>query len=137
MALVQNITLARRGPPRGSAFGYPVAPGEKIYTGGVCCINSSGQLVRPQTAGAVTCVGIAQSGYDNTASASPGPVIVTAFDTFALTVPSATPSNINAKVYATDDGTLTLTLPGSGFTGMVGYLAGIDNAQTYVDVKGH
>jgi hypothetical protein len=137
MALTGNITVRRRGPARGAAFGYPVAPGEKIYAGGLVCVNSSGQMVRPQTSGAVAFVGLAQAGYDNSASASAGPTIVAANDEYALTVPSATPSNINAKVYATDDGTLTLTAPGSGFAGVVGYLIGIDNGQTYVEVKGH
>jgi hypothetical protein len=137
MALTSNANPVRRGPRRGDAFGYPVAPGEKIYAGGLVCVNASGQLVRLQTAGASKFVGIAQSGFDNSASASAGPTIVAAFDTYCLTVTGATAANITAPVYATDDATLTLSVPGSGFEGIVGHLVGIDNGQTYVDVKGY
>lgn len=137
MALTSNSNPARRGARRGDAFGYPVAPGEVIYTGGLVCLNASGQLVRLQNAAAATFVGVAQSGYNNTMSAAPGPNIVADFDTYALVVPGATAANINAPVYATDDNTLTLTLPTTGFVKIVGYLVGIDNGQTYVDVKGH
>jgi hypothetical protein len=137
MALTASLIVTRRGPRKGSAFGYPVAPGEKIFSGGLVCVNAAGQLVRLQTAGAVAFVGMAQSAYDNSGSAAAGPIVVAANDSFALAVPSATPSNINAKVYATDDATLTLTAPTSGFEGVVGYLEGIDNGQTYVALAGH
>jgi hypothetical protein len=137
MALTQNITVARRGPQRGIAFGYPVAPGEVIYTGGLFGVNSSGQAVRIQTAGIVAFVGLATVGVSNIGSSSASAdFAVGAFDDFALTVPSATFANINAPVYATDDGTLTLTAPTTGFTGKVGYLAGIENGQTYVRIQG-
>jgi hypothetical protein len=137
MALTGNITVARRGPARGNAFGYPVAPGETIYAGGLVGVNSSGQAVRIQTSGIVAFVGLAMNGVNNVGNASAGATVTAANDTFALTVPSATDANVNAKVYATDDGTLTLTQPGSGFTGIIGYLVGIDNGQTYVEVKGY
>lgn len=138
MALTQNITVSRRGPVRSDAFGYPVAPGEVIYTGGLFGVNASGQAVRIQTAGIVAFAGIALNGVNNVSSSSAsGTQAVGSTDTFALNVPGATPANINAKVYATDDGTLTLTAPTSGFEGMVGFLVGIDNGQTYVKVQGH
>jgi hypothetical protein len=137
MALTQNIAVSRRGPARGDAFGYPIAPGETIYTGGITCVNAAGQAVRPPTSGAVAFAGIATNGWNNSASSAAGPVIVAAGGTWALNVPGATVSNLWAKVYATDDGTLTLTAPTSGFEGAIGYLAGIDNGQTYVALTGH
>jgi hypothetical protein len=137
VALNSNIAPARRGPARGDAFGYPIAPGEKIFTGGLTCLNSSGQAVRPQTSGAAVFAGLASNGYDNSAASVAGPNIVAGAGTYALTVPGATAANINAAVYATDDNTLTLTAPTSGFEGKVGYLAGIDNGQTYVALSGH
>jgi hypothetical protein len=138
MALTQNITVSRRGPARGDAFGYPVAPNEVIYAGGLFGLNASGQAVRIQTAGIVSFVGMALNGVNNLGNANPSATaVVGSNDTFALTVPAATPASINAKVYATDDGTLTLAVPGSGFEGIIGYVAGIDNGQTYVKVQGH
>jgi hypothetical protein len=137
-ALTQNITVARRGAARAESFGYPVAPGEKIFSGGLFGVNSSGQAVRIQTSGMAAFVGMALNGYDNSASSSASTVLVVGSnDVHPLTVPSATAANINAPVYATNDGTLTLTQPGSGFEGIVGYLVGIENGQTYVKVQGH
>lgn len=134
MALTGNIAPRRRGYARGDAFGYPVAPNEVVYTGGLTCVNASGQAQRVQSAGSVAFIGIATTGQNNTGSAVAGDNVVAAFDTYALTVPGATPTNIGEPVYASDDNTLTLTAPTTGFTGKVGYLAGIDNGQTYVRV---
>lgn len=137
MAATQNTSPARRGNSRGPAFGYPIAPGEKIFAGGLICVNAAGQSQRLQTAGSIAFIGVAQSGYDNTNSAAPGPNIVGAFDEFQYVVPAATPSNIQAPVYATDDNTLTLTAPTIGFEKVVGYLIGIDSGKTYVGFSGH
>lgn len=134
MALSSNSMPRKRGIPRGDAFGYPIAPGEVVYTGGLTCVNSSGQAQRVQTSGSVAFVGIATNNISNVGQSAAGANIVAAFDTFALTVPGATAANINAPVYATDDNTLTLTAPGSGFTAVIGYLVGIDNGQTYVKI---
>jgi hypothetical protein len=137
MALTANAKIDRRGNARGQSFGYPVAPGETIYSGSLCCVNSAGQLVRLQTAGGVAFVGMAMSYYSNVGNAAAGPNVVCSNDEMALTVPAASFANINATVYATDDGTLQLTAPGSGFAGKVGNLIGIDNGQTYVKVQGN
>jgi hypothetical protein len=137
MALSAGLYVSRRGAARGNDFGYPVAPGEKVWRGGICCLNSAGYIVRPQTAGALVAVGIADRDLDNTASASPsGTSVVATRGCWGLTVPSATPANVEAPVYATDDGTLTLAQPGSGFTGQIGTLSGIDNGQTYILIIG-
>lgn len=137
MAATQNTSPPRRGNSRGPAFGYPIAPGETIYAGGLICVNAAGQAQRLQTAGSVAFVGIAQSGYNNSASANPGPNVVGAFDEFQYVVPGATPSNISAPVYATDDNTLTLAAPTTGFEKIVGYLIGIDSGKTYVGFASH
>jgi hypothetical protein len=137
MALTAPAKIDRRGNARGQSFVYPVAPGETIYTGSLCCVNAAGQLVRLQTAGGVAFVGMAMSGYSNVGNAAAGPGIACSNDEMALTVPAATFANINAPVYATDDATLSLAAPGSGFAGKVGVLIGIDNGQTYVKVQGN
>ena len=142
MALTAGINLYRRGAANGRAdFGYPVAPGEQIWRGGIVCVNSSGQLQRLQTSGSVALAGIAQQDYapNSTVGAGQAGSVVTAMKgCWALTVPSATYSNIGAPVYATDDNTCQLTAPTSGFEQAIGTLAGIDQAtgQTYVLMAG-
>ncbi len=147
MALSAPITLARRGQRAGrSDFGYPAAPGVVIYTGGIMGLNASGQIQPIQTAAAtnagvattacVSFAGIATSSYNGLGVSSVGPLIVGARECYALTVPAATFANIDAPVYAVDDGTLTLTQPSTGFTGAIGTLVGIENGQTYVLIEG-
>ncbi len=137
MALTGNIAVARRGYSRGLAFGGPIAPNEVIYTGGLIGVNASGQTQRIQTAGTVAFIGLAQGGSNNSASAAPGDTVVGQMDCFKLAVPAATAANIGAPVYATDDNTLTLTKPTTGFEGVVGYLAGIENGATWVELSNH
>ena len=140
MALTQNITVARRGPPKSNTYGKPVAPGEVIYAGSLFGVNAANQAVRIQTGGIVAFMGMALNGINNVGqSGASQQDVISSNDTYALTVPGAVPANINAKVYATDDGTLTLTAPGSGFAGVVGYLEDVDavTGQTFVKVQGH
>lgn len=137
MASTANASPSRRGNSRGAAFGYPIAPGEKIFSGSMICVNAAGQSQRPQTAGSVAFVGIAQNGFDNSLSATPGPNIVGGFDDYAYPVPGAAAANINAPVFATDDNTLTLVQPVSGFEKQVGHLVGMDNGRTFVEFKGY
>lgn len=137
MASTKNVSPARRGNSRGRYFGYPIAPGEVIFAGSLVCVNAALQMVRPQTAGALAFVGLAQDGYNNAASTAPGPTIVAGCDEFYLNVPSTTAANINAPVYCTDDNTLTLTAPTSGFEAPIGALIGIENGQTVVEVRGY
>ncbi|HQU16631.1 MAG TPA: hypothetical protein PLO69_11090 [Gammaproteobacteria bacterium] len=134
MALTMGITPQRRGtPPAAGTFGAPVAPGETIWRGGLICWNASGQLQRLQTAGSVSFAGLASKDYMNTSAATAWVGMEALKGTFGLTVPSATYANINAPVYATDDGTLTLT---ASTNMQVGTLAGIENGQTYVKLLG-
>lgn len=137
MALTGNVSPARRGYSRGNSFGYPIAPGEKIFTGSLIGVNASGYAQRVQTAGTVAFIGIAEKGYDNSGSSAPGPTIVAQNDCFRLVVPGAIFANIGAAVYATDDATLTLTAPTSGFEGVIGHLAGIENGATWVALNNH
>lgn len=137
MALTTGFNVTRRGQRFGRAdFSYPVAPGEKVFKGGIACVNASGQLVRPQTTGAVEFAGLATATVDNSGGTAAGPTVVAARDCYHLAVPSATVSNLNAAVYATDDGTLTLAQPTTGFTGRIGTLVGIENGQTWVLLEG-
>lgn len=137
MALTGNIAPARRGYSRGPSFGYPAAPGEVVYTGGLTGINAAGQAQRIQTAGTVGFIGIAEGGVNNAGQTAAGDNVVGQMDCFKLAVPGATPANIGAAVYATDDNTLTLTKPTTGFEGVIGYLAGIENGATWVQLSNH
>lgn len=102
------------------------------------CVNAAGQMVRPQTAGAVAFVEIAQSSLSNVGNAAASTQYVEAWcDEYYFPVPAATPANINAPVYATDDNTLTLAAPGSGFEARVGSLIGFDNGNAIVDFRGY
>ena len=130
-ALVADVKTRVRGGPN---FGYPVAPNTKIYAGALCALNAAGQLLRPEDAGAVAFAGVADRQLDNSTSAvvSPGYVVPQRGIVVQINVPLATPANIGAAVYATDDATLTLTNTGALLT--VGYLSGIENGLTWIKV---
>ena len=139
MALTKDVALSRRGPPaRSGSFGYPVAPNEIIYRGGLIGINATFQAQRLQTAGTVAFIGVADNQVNNlgNAAATPTGQYVTAErGTYQLAVPGAVAANIGALVYATDDNTLTLA---SGTAGAVqiGTLVGFENGLTYVQITG-
>jgi hypothetical protein len=111
MALTSGVLdPVRRGtPPAAGAFGYPIAPSEKIWRGGLLAVNSSGQAQRIQTSGSVAFIGMADKDYDNSASAAAGPAVVADRGTFRLAVSGASFANIGQNVYASDDNTLSLT----------------------------
>ncbi len=136
--LTSDALLTRRGGAKVSnEYGYPVAPGEIVYRGGLVGLNSSGQMQRIQTAGTVVFAGLADRTLDNTASSAASSTLVVANKgTWSLTVPSATVSNINAPVYASDDATLSLTQGSSPALLQVGVLSGIEGGQTYVTILG-
>lgn len=137
MALSAGFNLSRRGARAGrSDFGYPAAPGVTIWRGGIMGLNAAGQLQPIQTAATVSFAGVAERDYNNAGNASAGPTVVASRESYALTVPGATYANIGAPVYATDDATLTLTVPTSGFEGAIGTLVGIEGGQTYVLMAG-
>ncbi|MGH7106946.1 MAG: hypothetical protein ACREFT_10590 [Acetobacteraceae bacterium] len=137
MALSSGVNLYRRGAANGrSDFGYPVAPGETIWRGGIVGINAAGQLQRVQTSGTVALAGVADQDYSNVGNSGAGQIVAARKGCWALPVTSATVSNIGANVYATDDGACQLTAPGSGYEAVIGTLAGIDNGQTYVLLAG-
>jgi hypothetical protein len=110
MALTSGVLdPVRRGtPPAAGAFGYPIAPGEKIWRGGLLAVNASGQAQRIQTAGSVAFIGMADKDYDNSASGVAGPSIVADRGTYRLAVSGASWANIGQNVYASDDNTLSL-----------------------------
>ena len=137
-ALTADIIPLRRGAePTRNTFGYPIAPGEKVFRGSIVGINAAGQIQRAQTAGTVILLGLSNLNYDNTGSAVPGPIIVPMKGTWGLVVPAATPSNIQQAVYATDDATCTLaSTTGSLANLALGTLAGLDNGLTFVSIQG-
>ena len=110
MALTADFIPNRRGaPPNGVTFGYPIAPSEKVYRGSAMAVNSSGQAQRVQTSGSLALIGLAERAYDNTANAAAGPAIEGMKGVYALTVSGASYGNIGQNVYATDDGTFSLS----------------------------
>jgi hypothetical protein len=135
-ALTKDVLVNRRGNARThNEFAYPVKAGEIVYRGSLVALTGAGAIVRVQTAGAAVFLGVSDRFLDNTASAAVSVDKVTPQKgTMALTVPSATAANVGAAIYATDDGTVTLTNSGSLLT--VGTLAGIDAGQTYVAIAG-
>lgn len=134
MALTGDIIPNRRGPPASrNEFGYPLAPGELVYRGSLVGLNATGQVQRLQTAGTVVPLGLSNVNYNNVGSAVVGPTIVPMKGSWALTVPAANVSEIGAAVYASDDGTYTLT---AGSLLQVGTLVGIENGQTFVQILG-
>ncbi len=115
MALTANVKIRRRGQPAHGAFGYYVAASEKVFGGGLVAVNAAGNLVRPQTSGALRIVGVASRDYDNSASGSVGADLVQVErGWFEFTVAGATATGIDQSVYCTDDNTLTMSVPGPG-----------------------
>lgn len=135
-ALAVDAVYDRRGGAvTRNEFAYPLAAGEKCFRGSFLALNSAGNLVRVQTAGAAVFQGIANRTLDNSAAAVVSVDKVTPMKgTFAIPISGATAANIGATVYATDDGTPTLTNSGSLLT--VGTLAGIDAGKTYIAIAG-
>ena len=135
-ALAADAIYRRRGPAIvRNEFAYSLAAGEKCFRGSHLATNAAGNLVRVQTAGSVTYQGIADRTLDNTGSAAVSVDKVTPMKgTWVIPVPGATVANIGATVYATDDGTLTLTQSGSLLT--VGVLRGFDGGLTCIDIVG-
>lgn len=131
MALTGDAAYPRRGlKANGTEFGYPVAPGEVVYRGSLCQVNAAGQLQRLQTAGGVAFVGIAEGQLNNVGNAGPSTINMVALrGTFGIAVTGATMANINASVYASDDGTVNLTATSET---LIGTLVGIENGLTYV-----
>lgn len=134
-ALTAGFAVDRRGPPLVGTFGYYVAPGEKVFRGGIVGVNAAFQLQRPQTAGTVAIVGVADRDMDNSLGTVPSTIAVEATKgVFALVVPSATGANLGQPVYAVDDGTLTLTQPGT--LPPAGTLVGVESGKTYIRMTG-
>ena len=133
MALTAGFAPRRYGQaPTSSTFAYKVRAGVRIYEGAMVGLDSSGNLVPVNTAGAVAVsfAGLASRTYDNSANGSASADKVEVLrGTYQIAVPSAAAANLNAPVYATDDNTFTLT---AGSNLQVGTLAGFDGAQTYV-----
>jgi hypothetical protein len=137
MALSSGTLITRRGAPRGNDYGYPAAPGVKIWRGGHLGLNAAGQVQPIQTAGSVSYAGIADRDYDNSASSVAGDNVIALRGCYKLVVPSAVFASINEPVYAVDDGTLTLTQNGSApYLLQAGVLNGIDNGATFVLIQG-
>jgi hypothetical protein len=133
-ALAKDAIYPRRGAPGRNEFGYAVAIGEKVFRGSLVAINAAGTMQRIQTASSLAFLGMSAQQLDNTSGAVASAVKIEALKgTWGIPVPAATSANINANVYCTDDGTLTLTV---GSNLLVGILVGIEGGLTYVQFTG-
>lgn len=133
MALSADRLVDRRGAePTRNSFAGAVAAGVKVYRGAMLAWNSSGNLILPPASGGLVIAGLADRALDNSASGSVSTTKVTPLKgTYALTVTGATVANLGAAVYASDDGTLTLT---AGTLLQAGVLVGIEGGQTFVNI---
>jgi hypothetical protein len=129
MALTADIKVDER--IGGKRFAYGLKAGVKLYRGSVIAVTSAGLVVRAGDAGAAAIVGISPSFLDNTAGADSAITVEPRRGVLQLTVPSATFANIGAAVYATDDGTLTLT---ASTNLKLGTLVGFEAGYSYVEV---
>lgn len=121
MALTAGVKVDRRGAPGAGGYGYKVAASEKVFRGGVVALNAAGNLVRPQTSGAVVIAGVCSKDYDNSANGSVSTDTVEVLrGVFAYAVTGATASKLHQPVYATADDTLTMTGPGQTGTAVAG-----------------
>lgn len=129
MALSANRNIDTR---RGRSFAYPVKAGVHFFRDAVVGVTATGLLAPAGTAGVVALVGLAPTEIDNTAGPDGVVKLEPRRGIFALTVPAATHANLNAAVYAVDDGTLSLSAA-SGANLPFGTLVGIEAGQTYVE----
>jgi hypothetical protein len=98
--------------------GYPVATGVRIFKGALVSVNSSGYARPLNTADKY--VGIAEDTVDNTAGSNGAAnVSVRRKTSVAFAVTGATIASVGAKVYASDDNTLTLTASTNLLVGIV------------------
>lgn len=138
MALTADAPLIRRGQRTPGDFGYPVAPGEKVFKGSLLALNANGQVQRAQTAGGVVIVGVADRTLDNSgnAGASTEYVIAQRGIWGGIAITGEAFNKVGSAVYATDDGALNVTNSGSLLT--AGTISGYDVAtgQYFVELEG-
>jgi hypothetical protein len=138
MALTADANYPFRGPePSRNQFGYAPSASAVIYRGALLAMTAAGTLQPIQMSGGVVFAGLADR-----ASNTPQQPVVVAFvvgrkGTIGIAVPTVTQANIgtylNAPVYATDDGTVTLTQASNL---QIGTLIGMDNGLTYINILG-
>jgi hypothetical protein len=117
----------------GRRFGYGLKAGVKLFRGSIVGVTSAG-LARPAgTSGVTALVGLSPGLIDNTAGGDGAVMVEPRRGIFALTVPSATHTNIGANVYAVDDNLLSLS-DNSAANLLLGKLVGIEAGQTYVEI---
>jgi len=139
MALTGDQNYTRRGPPGGrNEFGYAPSANAVIYRGALLGMTVAGTVQPIQVAGTVAFAGMADRASNTAGQPVAQAFVIGLLGTWALTVPTVTQANIGtylrAPVYATDDGTLTLT---AGSNLQIGTLVGIDpNGQTFVALLG-
>ncbi len=105
MALSANVKYPERMDP--CEFGGLVASGTHVYFGALVGWDASGNIVPLQASTCVAFAGIAGAERDNTSGTELRPLGVRK-GVWGLTVSGATPANIGATIYASDDNTVAL-----------------------------
>lgn len=105
-----NLTVSREDSRKDDVVeAYKVKASTKIYKGALVAVDSSGYVVTGVST-AVRIVGVAYETIDNSSGAS-GDLSIRVWRTgsFQFNASGMAVTNIGAKVYVTDDNTVTLT----------------------------
>jgi hypothetical protein len=129
-ALIQDTKRDQLGGPDTPvppALGFNIEANTQVFAGGLCALNAAGNVVRPQTAGALQCPGVANAGVNNLTTNVPfGAAGAQQVNIRVGAFPFATDGTFSAgavfqNAYAIDDNTLSAddgggTRPYAGFT---------------------
>jgi hypothetical protein len=138
-ALSQDTKRPQLGGPQAPVppkLSFPLETNTQVFAGGLAAINAAGNMIRPQTGGALYCPGVVYAGVNNlntntpygAAGAKHGEVVVGCFP-FA-TDGSITSGQLYVNCYAVDDNTVSAssnggTRPYCGFTVQNPLLGGV------------
>lgn len=127
MAATNDLSYVER---QGDAYDYPVLAGVIHYGRGGVGVTAAGYSVPAGHASAVALVGLADERVDNSTGAN-GAVRVRAKKGVFKIPLAATPANVGAKVYMSDDNTFTLT---AGALLSIGTIDAVDAAGTWLKI---
>lgn len=130
-ALTADVNLVQQ---KGEMVSHPVVASDIIYKGALCKINAAGNLAPCAAEAGSQFAGVAYENVDNSAGiAGAKSCRVEIEGIFDLTIAGATLADVGSKVYATDDGLVTVT-EGTGSKQIVGNIVKF-NSATSVSVK--
>ncbi|MEO1528076.1 MAG: hypothetical protein AAFX06_21810 [Planctomycetota bacterium] len=130
MATTEERLIVREDSNKGSA---PVAAGVKIPGGTLVFAIAAGFATNVVNAGANTLLGVAHNTADNAGGAN-GDEIIEFWrrEKFQFTLAGVTQADLNKKVYAIDNDTLTLTAANHTYVGTIAEI--VDGNTVMVDL---